>query len=194
MWLGHVRAMLLQLRVDLRKRKIARFASTPIAESRPGIVVKIVGRAEAAGELVEAPLTAASAVASVTCLGIIGRRSDPPTAYVRDEQINDFIVRDPSGAALIRVRRACVVTIPSVVPTPDVDRKSRWMRRWRARDRFLGLERKLQFSEAALAVGAEVKVLGTCVERHGGDGPYREQSDATITIDAAEGGVVIVDW
>lgn len=85
--------------------------------------------------------------------------------------------------------------MPSPVLTPDVDRKSRWMRRSRARDRFLGLERKLHFFEAALTPGADVTVLGTCVERRGGgDGPYREQSDVTITIDAPRHGRVIVDW
>jgi hypothetical protein len=87
-----------------------------------------------------------------------------------------------------------VVTIPPVL-TSDVERKSRWMRRWHAHDQFLGLERKLQFSEASLMPGAEVMVVGKCVERRGsGDGPYREQSDVTITIDAPEHGCVIVDW
>lgn len=52
-WIGQVRPSVWRARVAHRKRKIDRFGVTPIAESRQGTVVKIVGRVEAVGELVE---------------------------------------------------------------------------------------------------------------------------------------------
>jgi hypothetical protein len=178
-------------RVHFRRLKIRRTATTPVAQCVAGTIVKITGRIEAVAALTEAPLTARAAVATLTCLDVVDGRKDSPTHYVRDQRIDDFIVRDDSGSALVRARRAQIVT-DLVAFTPDEARKQQWMRRWRAHERFLGVfARPLRYYEVAAEPGATVSALGTCVERSGADGhgPYREAAEATITIDA-----VILDW
>jgi hypothetical protein len=183
-------------RVDARKRKLDRVATAPIAAAQTGTILKIAGRVEAVGELMEAPLTGATGVATLTSVDIVEQKyKSVPTLYVRDERVDDFLVRDDSGVALVRGRRACLVAPPRPVFVPDAERQRRWLRRWHAHDRFLGFPRTLSFFEAALAPGAEVVVLGKCVERSGaGEGPYRDGSEVTIILDAPERGYVIVDW
>ncbi len=193
LWRAAGRPALMRARVALRKWKLDDLATTPIARSRAGAIAKIAGRVEVVNELMEAPLTADSGVASLTLVEVINKTRNGPvsTLYVRDERVSDFIVRDATGTALVRARGAHIVTVARARPAPDADRQRQWLRRWHARDHFLGIGRTLAFFESTLAPGAEVVVLGTCVERSGGggEGPYREQEEPSITLDR-----VTIDW
>lgn len=190
-----MRPNLRQTRNDYLAWRLRRAEVTPIANIRRGTVVKIVGRVEAAAPLVEAPLTARPGVAMVTSVDIDIGRSDSPalTPFVREEHAYDFVVRDGSGVARVRGARVRVLAEPK--PIGASTRADDWLKRHRLHKRFLGMPRKLRFSEAVLEPGFEVAVLGLCVD--GGaqnDGPYRATCAATITIDAPSRGRVVIAW
>ena len=190
-WAALGRPELMRARVAWRKQKLERAHTTAIAKCTTAGIVKISGRVEAIGALLEAPLTARSGVATLTTLDIFERRNggDVAVPYVRDEAVSDFIVRDDSGSALVRGARAKIVATPRAVVAPEEERKQPWMRRLRASEGVL--PRTLWFAEAALEPGADVTVLGRCIERGGGgdDGPYRDSGEATIVLEA-----LVIDW
>lgn len=190
-----VRPKVRQARNEYLAWRLRRAEATPIADARRGSVVKIVGRVEAVEPLVEAPLTATPGVAMVTSVDLdIGRRDSPAlTPFLREEQAYDFVVRDGSGVARVRGPRARVVAEPK--PIAASTRTDDWLKRHSIRKRFLWMPREMRFNEAVLEPGFEVTVLGLCVD--GGahdDGPYRDGSAASITIDAPRRGRVLIDW
>jgi hypothetical protein len=180
------------------RRRRLRLERTPVHSIRNatvGSVVKIAGKVEAVEPLIEAPLSARSGVAYVARADLIyspQRGMRAAAAYRGEKRAQDFLVRDATGVALVRVAGADIIAEPPIIDCAD-DRKSRWLRRRHGHARFLGLvRRELRFFETVLVPGAEVVVLGRCAASSpiDGDGPYRDGGEPSITLD----GRVLLCW
>jgi hypothetical protein len=179
-----------------RRRRIEKSSTVSIADVTVGAIVKIVGHAEAVDPLLEAPLTGRPAIAFLARADLLVdskyERAGPPvySRYRQESRGHDFLVRDGSGVAIVRMAGARIVAKPSAVVEPE--RSTPWLRNRGGHSHFLGiLRRQFRYDEALLAPGVEVAVLGRCSAGAAAvsDGPYREGGEPTVTIDAQ-----IVTW
>ncbi len=179
---------------DARARR--KLASTPvqaIAAATPGSTVRVTGTIQPLEERLVAPM---SGRACVYYLALVEEyrssgKSDHWVEILRDEQHVDFLVRDGTGLALIRM------DAPHVAVVRDHNTRSgtfddatpleaAFLERFgKQSTNFLGINRRLRYSEGALELGEQITVLGAALAGEG---------DARLVIESpAEGQLLLTD-
>lgn len=154
---------------DARARR--KLASTPLAaivDAAPGTTVRLKGAVQRHEGELTAPLSGRKCayylalVEEYRSSGKSGRWVE----ILREEEHVDFVVRDVTGTALVRM------DLPHVVVVRDHNTRSgtfddaspveaAFLERFaRSSTNFLGLNRSLRYSEGALEFGEEITVLG----------------------------------
>jgi hypothetical protein len=170
------------------KRLLKRVKPTPIAKARDGKVVKIVGELLYAGRSMPSPLSGRECAyysIVVTEYRGTGARGGSWTEILREERGIDFMVRDGSGVALVRIAREAAA-FPALVQDKKA-RSSPLLYSDADLDRFMSergmttegtfLRRNLRASEGILEEGERVAVGGLArwlPDPDAGGGGYRE--------------------
>jgi hypothetical protein len=175
------------------RRKLAGTRVEAIAQATPGTTARFTGTIEALADQLTAPM---SGRRCVYYLAVVQEyrssgKSGNWVEILRDEQHVDFLVRDGTGAAHVRM------DAPHVVAVRDHNTRSgtfddataieaAFLQQFsKESTNFLGLNRSLRYSEGALELGEEITVLGAT---RPGDGDIR-----LVIESPAEGQLLLTD-
>jgi hypothetical protein len=147
-----------------RRRLLGRARRTQIADVRDGTVVKIVGQLSFIGEPLGAPLSGRRCAYYEATVDESSGRA--PIQLIRERRGQDFILRDDSGKALVRMDEASAVLVmrdaqfssggdadPTAVMTAFLARHGQ-------SSRGLLFAKSLNYREGVLEPGERIAVLG----------------------------------
>ncbi len=173
------------------RRKLASTRVEAIAAATPGTTVRVTGTIQRLGEQLVGPM---SGRRCVYYLAVVEEyrsngKSGSWVEILRDEQHLDFLVRDDTGLALIRMDAPHVVVVRdhntrSGTFDDATPAEAAFLERFSKKStNFLGLNRGLRYSEGALELGEQITVLGAARPGEG---------DARLVIEAPEEGQLLL--
>lgn len=150
------------------RRKLARAPVQAIAEVTPGTMARLTGTVQRLEEQLTAPMSGRSCAYYLAIVEEYrgSNKSGNWVEILREEQHIDFLVRDDTGVAHIRMDAPHVVVVRdhqtrSGTFDDATPNEAAFLARFdKTSTNFLGLNRGLRYSEGALEFGEQVTVLG----------------------------------